>query len=83
VNQVTYTMYWQDNTRRDNRSYGRGTSLVTVLSKVTILESYRMFIEGEGWIAPNSYTDLPLNTEIFLTLAENGDSRFLVDWLWP
>lgn len=56
---------------------------MTVLSKVTILESYRMFIEGEGWIAPNSYTDLPLNTEIFLTLAENGDSRFLVDWLWP
>lgn len=76
-------MYWQDSVRRDFRSYGRGTSFTTVLSSVIIIEDYRMFVEGSGWINPNGYQDLPLNTQIFLTIAENGESRFLVDWLWP
>lgn len=74
-------MYWQDETRRDARAHGRGGAFKTILSQVTIIEDYRLFIVGYGWVSPNGYRDIPLNTDIYLVIAENGKSWFLADWM--
>ena len=74
-------MYWQDSIRKDGRSHGRGESSLTLLSKVTKIESIRLYVEGFGWVDSNGYHDPPLNEEIFLQLAKNGNVHILVDWL--
>lgn len=74
-------MNTNDAQREDGRVWGRGTKLKTIKSVVTKVEQYRIHIQDFGWVTPNGFQDIPLNKELYITLAKNGESWLFADWI--